>query len=734
MQPVGTSISRFYSGFKVPNTERGPLNGDWDRTFSGPPAYSFEIFDSLLSPTKHDVGEVARNDLTTNETDVDFFFKRFWTPPLKAQDVSGMTFQFNMPASTAISGSGTGNVGKFKVHAYITVGQTPEVRTVLADNFIDSSALPTGSFSAVGFSTPIIFPASSVVEEGDSIVFELGVNFPSYTPAAPPTTPPSEWIIAKLYTGSSVANQLSSIGTPDLAVADTSVANTPWFEFSAPLSLKSPNPAPINDACADAIDITSLPFFDSQDTSNSQCPMRGVYYTWTADADKRMIAHGFGTRYAAEVQVYEGSCGTLGFSDFVEKSIKNSLASGSQSFCTWDAVNGTTYTIQLRCKSPLVASNSCGGDGHIYVGEVLTPAQDDIFYPVSSNVVCLRDGNVINATVIGAPVLSGIAVDYTGRSMEDFSGAGPTNTNHRLLVGVFDLDFIEILDLPTLNAGQAEIDFTSNTTPSQFLSTVEVDQAGQAYLGFFGTFHLVSGSGNSFENEIGTLPEGRLAIIDATHGSQQSGAPYTFSYKTLTFDKAATDYISLNTDESKLFYTSSGQYVPLGGTKILVYNVGTDTQDPDFATIPTGTGPNPGPKGIKCLPDGGALVCNGSRVYRFDAAGTVIQTYDPSPQERSATLADVDLIADGTAFWVMDSDTASFYKFDLESGAQIDSFWTHLGSGSSTSFVVYRADVPPLEPIIPDEGGGAAQGCVENEPSTIGAGEICTTNEPDAIT
>jgi hypothetical protein len=52
----------------------------------------------------------------------------------------------------------------------------------------------------------------------------------------------------------------------------------------------------------------------------------------------------------------------------------------------------------------------------------------------------------------------------------------------------------------------------------------------------------------------------------------------------------------------------------------------------------------------------------------------------------------------------MDSDTATFWKFDLVTGTELTHFSTGLGTGNSTSFVVYRGDVPPLTPIAPGTG------------------------------
>ncbi len=728
MEPVDrTSVSRFYHGNHIPvNITKGPLNGVWTSSYGhGPVTYGIENYDVLLSPTKHDVGSVIRNQVTTNvEGGVDVIWKRFWTPPLEAQTLSG-TLQINLSVSRFLEGGGTGSA-YFKVHAYITVGQTTEIRTLLIDNQVTGSNFSNSTITGVGFTSPISL--SGDVEEGDSVVIELGANIPDYVAVNPPTYPPTEWIRTDFWSGTGASSQTQTIGTIDLEVGESATAKSPWFEFSNPLILTAPSSAPINDDIADAIEISSFPFVDTQDTSNAQSVLRSVWYKWTADADRTMIVHLLGTRYLAEVRVLTGS--PLETPTSIEVIAAHSNVTGSRAFYKWEAVNGTDYYFQVKTDDNVGTPNCSGGSMTFELCELLPPEADDLYYPCSNMLTVWRGSQLINITNLGNTV-SGIAIDYTGRTIDNLNGG--THSDHRVLVGFFSAEIFSLLDIATLNSGEAEIDFSDNFASTINLSALEVNQAGLAYAGFFGNgFRLVAGSNSSFQNTLATGTSANLGILDAIQTENQTGAPFTPTYQALALDVAGLDYISLNTDETELWYTSGGQYVSVGGTKVKRWDLVGNTQLPDFATLPTGGGPNPSPKGIKCLPDGGALVCNGNEVVRLDNTGTITLTYTPSPVERANTLADVDLIADGTAFWVMDSDTSSFYKFDLDSGAQVESFWTHLGSGNSTSFVVYRADVPPLEPEEPTE-PEEPEGCPVDTISSIASGTVCSVDDISAI-
>jgi len=188
--------------------------------------------------------------------------------------------------------------------------------------------------------------------------------------------------------------------------------------------------------------------------------------------------------------------------------------------------------------------------------------------------------------------------------------------------------------------------------------------------------------------------------------------------------------------------TSGGWYWPVGGQNVYRMEVATGTVTL-FATVPEGPGPNPGLKGLFPLPDGTVLVCNGGEVVRLATNGSVLQTYTPAETSLAQSLADVEPTTDGTAFWCWDEANSAFWKFNITTGAQLDHFEAYLGSGSSTSIVVYRmstdgvvGELPPeltVDAEVDVDGEVAAEGtlpCGEDEATLIGSYETDSEETP----
>jgi hypothetical protein len=95
----------------------------------------------------------------------------------------------------------------------------------------------------------------------------------------------------------------------------------------------------------------------------------------------------------------------------------------------------------------------------------------------------------------------------------------------------------------------------------------------------------------------------------------------------------------------------------------------TGTQLPNLNTAPLPGGMT---QDVRALPDGGALVSSGQVIVRLDHAGAVVQTYEV-PGE-GALWAGLDLVGDGTAFWVGNYYSSNVHKFDLASGARLAVF------------------------------------------------------------
>jgi hypothetical protein len=136
-------------------------------------------------------------------------------------------------------------------------------------------------------------------------------------------------------------------------------------------------------------------------------------------------------------------------------------------------------------------------------------------------------------------------------------------------------------------------------------------------------------------------------------------------------------WLDLAADGCTLFYTSWGPNVKrfdaCTGVQLSNFNVaplpGGDTQD------------------LRVLPDGGVLVSNGEFIVRLNAAGVVVQTYQGPPE--NTLFAGLDLVGDDT-FWVANYFSSNVYRFNLASGAIVDSFNTGTPPQSAVAVRVKR--------------------------------------------
>jgi DNA-binding beta-propeller fold protein YncE len=136
-------------------------------------------------------------------------------------------------------------------------------------------------------------------------------------------------------------------------------------------------------------------------------------------------------------------------------------------------------------------------------------------------------------------------------------------------------------------------------------------------------------------------------------------------------ENRGTDWIDLAPDDCTLYYTSEGVLVKR-------FNVCTNTQLADFATLPSANGEA---FTLRLLPGGGALVADSAEIVRLDAAGNVAQTYDSAGEDDWFALA---LDPNGTSFWAADSTTGDVVEFDISTGAVQASF--NPSTGPNTVF------------------------------------------------
>lgn len=135
-------------------------------------------------------------------------------------------------------------------------------------------------------------------------------------------------------------------------------------------------------------------------------------------------------------------------------------------------------------------------------------------------------------------------------------------------------------------------------------------------------------------------------------------------------------WLDVAADGCTVLYTSMGRNVKR-------YDTCTATQLADFNAAPL-----PGvTHDLRVLPDGGVLVSSGEVIVRLDMAGTLVQTYSVAGE---ATLwAGLDLAGDGT-FWAANYFSSNIHKFDLATGARLQTFNTGTPPNTAVAVAVMR--------------------------------------------
>ena len=310
--------------------------------------------------------------------------------------------------------------------------------------------------------------------------------------------------------------------------------------------------------------------------------------------------------------------------------------------------------------------------------------------------------------------------------LDDVNGmAALGHARERLCVAIHSLELVEVLDLATLSKGNSEIDFindTYDTTPvSDHHSTMAMlyDTAtppvqgkdNTTLLAFFGDGYLhVSGAPplpSFYAGETdGAVDAADLRRIENNEGDSQDAAPFTEGSRfVLAVEHAAPAHIALDPNNSVVYYTSGGHYisnsqagtlgatVDLRATLIKRFDIDSNTQLSDLATVPLAPAKNQGLRGLAVLPVGhGVLVCNGSRVDWVTLAGDVARSYSPQPENLAQSLIACAVTADGNSFWVLDEDSTWLFRFDIRSGNMTASFPTYLPPGGATQIALYQPD------------------------------------------
>ena len=658
-----------------------------------------------LTPTKSAAGAKFSPTCKTNQQgDFDALFMEWMTYPLDAQTIGGTIDLCAMVFAQWSTNLGVSadSIVRFKLHVYIAEGQSRTVRHTLLDNYVDATDLwnPNTSVSLrwQSLTAPQAL-TSGDAQAGDVVVVEFGLRVVS-SPTPAPTYPPSDFTTVPLFMIGAVAAQA------DATPGSTNSALTAWLEFSQTLTFQAAPAAPSNELCVNAIAIPSLPYDSGViDTSAATGTQRETFWSLTAPTTGRMIVYTLGGNYATNIDLL-ATCGG-GFPAGVTSLVgTNEIAAHRSQGCfVFDVTAGASFIIRISNVAATFNATNGGGAVRLRACYVSAPAVDDLYLP-SGAIAAFREGALVNINPTFEDFFpTGVAIDYTQRPMADLNGG--TSTAVRLLVGLFSFDLVEILDITTLNVGEDEIDFIGDgwgvsgiPGPAQLYVT----EAGLLYAGWWGNgFLYVLGIGASTPSLMNTISDdpdfSAIKVIDATHGDNQAGAPFTAARLLPEVDDTAAWAFTLDELASEAYYTSTGLYVPLGGQTVQRFNVSTEAQLADLVTLPSGGGYNPGVKGLTLLSDRSVLICNATRVVRVSSAGAILATYIPSVPLDSRTLIDVKVTQDEGHFWVVDLDSTALFKFDLATGLEVGYYPTYLRPGTLVQMALYNpAGLPPPPP------------------------------------
>lgn len=726
----------FYPTTKAPSLGRldGRPLGSWDNPY----AWSEQKSAFMASSSKSNGGQVAPLFHKTNQQgDYDIYLQSFFIGPLNAQTVSGVyshcmaiMAQWLQPAPDSPTADA---IVAYKVHAYITQGHSTAVRHVLIDNYVDTGFFP-GPFDGLGAGIWLTWDTAPTMVtgaalSGDYVRIEIGARVVSSPTPTPNYYPTETWTSDLQFRHFYGTTDGSNSPYPDATPNTNYDFSSGWFQFADGLDIDTTAvAAPANDDCADAVVISTFPYTSPRiDTTQSADTGKAVWYKFTAPTDGRIFFSTYGSTFLSEIDIYEGDCAGLFPSTYVKSSGLADQRGLSVAVVT--VVQGTDYWVRVRNLTSSRNAINAGGSLVVNASYRSAPQEDDLYLPCG-HVVAVRDGVVVNVNpLFSGDAPSGVVIDYSGIAMNRLDSG--VDVGERLLVGIHNIDTVEILAIGDLDwgDGQTEIDFMFDPWNAEaplitrHPSTLAIDRANNhLYVAFFGNGYLfIDGYGLNTSDRPAVL--NTVSNVDAyrairrlgvAEGDSQSGAPYTDVLHLATPEVTAPWAISIDEDNGLIYFTSGSYYVPVGGQQIRVYSIGAGITS-TFATLALQSGNVPGLRGLQHIPGGGLLVCNSTVVQRLNASGTVVDTYTPSDALNSQTLTDVKLTVDGTQFWAVDSASTKIYLVDLETMLEVASYDTWLLPGTLAQMAIYQpSGITP--PIPPSEGFAVA---TEECPDTL---------------
>lgn len=715
---VGT---RYYMGNGVPLYTR--INelpaGDWDSDAYGPNVLGNTTPTLQLAQNKMLAWHETSGDWVTNrQGNYDELVGRYVTPPLEAQTING-TIDISLRVLTRwLSSSGLTDEthAVYKLHVYITEGQTGIVRHVLLNNYIDATELPrSGSQTWRGLTAPQALTAGDTLA-GDTIVVELGVRIIS-SPTPVPTYPPTEYSRISMdgFGGTLFGNNTSNgVGMQDSVQGTTTTSRVGWINFSSTITEQAVPAPPANDSYAGRTVIpAALPFVSSPlDTSGALSNARTVWFEWTPAVSGNVGIFTNGSNYITIMVILTGTPGSFVAEDDYQQ--RGGAVQRGTSVASFDAVQGTTYIIGVY-----LSSLNTQGAGELWMTMTyrdLVPAEGDLYIP-SLEIYAYRDGLPLNWGALNFTP-SGCVIDYSRLPLLDIE-TGLINTNERIVLNAFGGSTLtEILDLDTLDRNEAEVDFIfdawSLAGDPQNAAALAYDRVNSLVITLqWGTGFLdvndsgTTGSLAAFFNDVSEFADESAVYRTSIQNGDNTGAPVVAAeqFSGLTVDATTAWYGAVaDEDGSILYYVSDGFYIaprnPPATLVIRAYNLTTATQLPDVATIPASSSPAAGSglHGLCVFNDGTLFVCNGNTVHRVDiATGAILTTYTAVGDfgYDGQDLTDVRIMPDGQTIVAIDGHTMTVFEWDIASGVQVDYFQTWLTQGNFTQFAIYQPNPFP---------------------------------------
>jgi hypothetical protein len=744
--------SRYYLSHNAPGTVyHGPLAGVWASkgTHMSPGAPVQPTY--RLQSTKTDIGTMFNRTLRCNQAvaaPYDLANIRWVTPALEAQTIAGTLdlCAFVMCRWNTGVGWTSDATAVYKVHAYIAVGESATVRHTLLDNYVDGTTFHASTQTWRQLTAPQAL-ASGACEAGDVVVVEMGFRVLT-SPAHTIDYPPTEFAeIPIIHSGGNPA-------TADGTSGSTTSTLNPWLEFSQTLTEQAAVAAPANQTCATAIAVTTLPYHSAAiDTTQATSTEDEVWWTWTPSESGQYCVHALGSNYNARIEMFSGSCGSL---VFVRESPAAPHIHRSLSCCHPTVVSGTQYFIRVyNDNSSLTNYGPIGGAARLGIfGPMSTAAVENDLYIPNGLVYVLRDGafaRISDDFSTLAP--TGIAFDYSSTPIDDLNGG--THAGPRVLLGLHNVDLVELLDAHTLNLDEFEIDFISDPfDEGPHIACLAVDSVnGHLYAANFGDgYHHVAGIGSlpAYLNTVASVDgSDDWQRVGVAEGDNQAGAPYTATDVSPSVEFTAPWCLTLDETLGIIYYLSGSLYVEATGQTtegtISRWDYVNALQLADLATLTLNTATNvvPGLRGLVAIPGQGVLVCNGAVVQRVNLAGAITQTYTPSIAMDSTSLCGITIEADADTFWVLDLDSTRLFQFELASGDELQTVQLWGNPGTLVQMAMYLPagvtppdeeeeddDCPPLlEPLACVDPGATALQCGPRSRAALG----CVAPDPDPL-